>query len=138
MGAEDDEFPRLRDAKISLIVLLGLFTFAASLVPWIAKRLFKRAPLDALNVVTAFAAVRGAIPYPPYPREPFFNPLPSPPPSPPSPQGIVFGTLMLHMIPHGSEEFKEYLAEYAYKMPEPEEPEPCPNRRSLAGFRRLS
>jgi hypothetical protein len=48
----------LRDAKISLIVLVGVFTFAASVVPWCLKRVFKRAPLDALNVCTAFAAVR--------------------------------------------------------------------------------
>ena len=58
MGVTDEE--RLHDAKICLIVLLGFFTFAASTVPWCLKRLFKRAPLDALNVTTALAAVRGA------------------------------------------------------------------------------
>ena len=49
---------RLRDAKIALITLLGLFTFACSCVPWCLKRVFKRQSLDWLNVTTAFAAVR--------------------------------------------------------------------------------
>jgi hypothetical protein len=49
---------RLRDAKITLICLLGILTFACSCVPWCMKRVFKRQSLDWLNITTAFAAVR--------------------------------------------------------------------------------
>ena len=74
-----DDATALRNAKAALIGCVGLLTFAASLVPWCFRKLFRRSPLDALNVLSALSA------------------------------GIVFGAFMTHMLPSAGENFSTYL-----------------------------
>ena len=74
-----NDMATLRDAKAALIALLGLLTFSASLVPWCLHAMFKRAPLDALNTLSALSA------------------------------GIVFGAFLTHMLPSAGEDFETYL-----------------------------
>jgi hypothetical protein len=70
----------LRDAKISLIVLIFLLTLASSLSPWLLHSVFRQHALDRLNLLSAFAA------------------------------GLVFAAFLCHMVPDASEQFASYLA----------------------------
>ena len=70
----------LRDAKISLMVLIGLLTLASSLAPWLLHSVFRQHALDRLNLLSAFAA------------------------------GLVFAAFLCHMVPDASEKFASYLA----------------------------
>ena len=76
MSADADT---LRNAKASLIALVGLLTFAASLAPWYLKRVFRRSSLDVMNLLSALSA------------------------------GIVFGAFMTHILPDSEDDFTEYL-----------------------------
>jgi hypothetical protein len=69
----------LRNAKASLIALVGLLTFASSLAPWCLQRVFRRSSLDVMNLLSALSA------------------------------GIVFGAFMTHMLPASGEDFSAYL-----------------------------
>lgn len=83
-SAEDcDESCResLRDGKISLIVVLAVFTFVCSLLPWFFRRCFRQKAIDIINVLSALSG------------------------------GVVFGALMSIMIPESSALFSEYLSE---------------------------
>ena len=46
----------LRTPKVILLALIGFFTLAASLAPWLLSRVFKRRALDVVNVFSALAA----------------------------------------------------------------------------------
>ena len=100
MTSPDED--RLRDAKITLIVLLGFPTFAFSCAPWCLKRIFKRQVLDWINVITAFSAVRA----PPWRASALTGPAPSPThphrPAPrPPPRAPAGHHLWRHAAAHG-------------------------------------
>ncbi len=69
----------LRNAKIALIVFVGLFTLLASLTPWFLRSIFKQRALDYLNVLAAFSA------------------------------GLVFAAFLCHMLPSASDHFGAYF-----------------------------
>ena len=76
MSADADT---LRNAKASLIALVGLLTFAASLAPWYLQRVFRRSSLDVMNLLSALSA------------------------------GIVFGAFLTHILPDSEDDFSAYL-----------------------------
>ena len=75
----DADAATLRNAKASLIALVGLLTFAASLAPWYLQRVFRRSSLDVMNLLSALSA------------------------------GIVFGAFMTHILPDSEDDFSAYL-----------------------------
>ena len=69
----------LRNAKIALILGVGLFTLLASLTPWFLRSIFKQRALDYMNVLAAFSA------------------------------GLVFAAFLCHMLPSASDHFDAYF-----------------------------
>lgn len=74
----DPDAERLRTAKLVLLAVVGFFTFACSLAPWLLSRLFHARSVDLINLLSALSA------------------------------GIVFGSFLTHMIPDTTEAFSTY------------------------------
>lgn len=71
----------LLSIKIALLVVVGFATYLASLTPWVAARyLASRRALDLISLGSALSS------------------------------GIVFGTLLCHMLPGSTESFSKYLS----------------------------
>jgi zinc transporter 1/2/3 len=71
----------LLSIKIALLVVVGFATYLASLTPWVAARyLASRRALDLISLGSSLSS------------------------------GIVFGTLLCHMLPGSTESFSKYLS----------------------------